>query len=123
MLEDEKSHLARLQEQWDRLIKEHGEVLEAPVFLHFDFNALKQIFPSRDEINEKLKAELSEEEALRLAMEMEKDAYRFFNTYAEEFSDSRGRDIFLKFASEEQEHIDIIKDAYDKLKASRPLKG
>ena len=115
MLKDEKRHFSRLKERWDLLIKEHEGVLDAPVFLHFDFEALKKIFPSREEISRKLKSEITEEEALQLAIGMEKDAHRFFSRYAEKFSDTRGRDIFLKFADEEQEHIDIIEEAYDNL--------
>jgi len=115
MLKDERHHFARLKKQWDGLISEQPEVLDAPVFLHFDFKALKKIFPSREQISRKLKAEITEEQALRLAMQMEHDAHRFFSEYAEKFSDTRGRDIFLKFAEEEQEHIEIIQAAYDRL--------
>ena len=115
MLKDERRHFSKLKEQWDRLIGKHPGIVEAPVFLHFDFDALKKIFPSRDRINCSLKAEITEAEALRLAMQMEQDAHRFFNTYSEQFNDTRGRDIFLKFAEEEQEHIDTIQAAYDSL--------
>ena len=43
-------------------------------------------------------------------MEMEREAYNFFNGYAEKFNDTKGRDIFLKFAEEEQEHYETIND-------------
>jgi Fur family ferric uptake transcriptional regulator len=112
MLEDERSHFSRLKKRWDRLVKEHPGVLDAPVFLHFDFDALKKIFPSRDQITRRLKTEITEEEALQLAMQMEQDAQRFFSSYADKFNDTRGRDIFLKFAEEEQEHIDTIEAAH-----------
>jgi rubrerythrin len=118
MLADEKDHYTRLKERWDSLIAEHPEAMDAPVFLHFDFEALKKIFPSREQITRNLKAEISEEEALRIAMQMEKDAYRFFSEYAEKFNDTRGRDIFRKFAKEEQEHIDLIQAACEELRAS-----
>jgi len=122
MLEDERRHFSRLEEQWNRLMIEHPGVLDAPVFLHFDFEALKKIFPSRDQIDRRLEAEVTEEEALRLAMQMEQDAQRFFRSYAKRFNDTRGRDIFLKFAEEEQEHIDIIQAAYDTLMAGETAK-
>lgn len=116
MLADEEKHLSGLQQEWDRLIKNNKAVLDAPVFLHFDFEALKRIFPSREEINQKLNADLTEEEALKLAMSMERDAFDFFSGYADRFNDTQGRDIFMKFAREEEEHYNLIKAAYDNLK-------
>ena len=116
MLEDEQSHLSQLEEKWETLIRKHKNVLEAPVFLHFDYETLKDIFPSREEAKRKLKEHLSEEEALKLAMEMELDAYNFFKEYAKKFSDTQGKEIFLKFAEEEQEHYSLIKKEYDKLR-------
>jgi Fur family ferric uptake transcriptional regulator len=117
MLKDEEKHLRNLKAEWNRLIAHNEEVLKAPVFLHFDFDALKKIFPSREEISKKLKTDLSEEDALRLALAMEKDACAFFSNYAERFSDTQGRDIFLKFAEEEQEHCDTIEAALKSLSA------
>jgi len=116
MLEDEKKHLSRLKKEWNRLIRSNRGILEAPVFLHFDFEALKQIFPSREEINRKMAVDLTEEEALNLAMKMELDAFHFFRKYAEKFSDSKGRDIFLQFADEENEHYEIMKSALHDLR-------
>ena len=37
-------------------------MLEAPVFLHFDYDALTKIFPSREEIERKLRSDMTEEE-------------------------------------------------------------
>ena len=115
MLEDEKGHLSEIEEQWNQLVRKDSSVLEAPVFLHFDYETLKQIFPSKEEVKNKLKSNLSALEALKLAMDMEQDAYNFFKQYARRFNDTRGRDIFLKFAEEEQEHYNLIKREYDRL--------
>jgi rubrerythrin len=83
--------------------------------LHFDFQALKKIFPSKEEISRKLTPDLSEKEALELALKMELDAYNFFNKYADKFTDTKGRDIFLKFAEEENDHCEIIRTTLRKL--------
>lgn len=115
MLDEEREHLSELEQEWDRLFKKNKRVLDAPVFLHFDYEALKQIFPSREKVQKMLKGSIAELDALKIAMEMEKEAYIFFRDYAEKFSDSRGRDIFLKFAEQEQEHYNSIKTEYDRL--------
>lgn len=115
MLKDERRHLRKLQGEWRKLIGKDPGMLEAPVFLHFDYGALRRIFPSREEAGRKLKKNLTEEEALLLAMRMEREASNFFKDYASRFDDTRGRDIFLNFAAEEEEHYSLIKKAYDRL--------
>ena len=117
MLQDEQEHLSRLQEEWKRLIRKDSNLLEAPVFLHFDYEALARIFPSRDEVRTKLEANLDTLDALELAMRMEKEACDFFLHYAQSFNDTKGRDIFLKFADEEKEHYQTIKEEYDRVTA------
>ena len=90
-------------------------MLEAPVFLHFDFGSLKRIFPSQDQIKQQLRENLSARDALKLAMQMERDAYNFFREYAQKFNETKGKDIFTEFAEEELEHYDLIKQEYEKL--------
>ncbi len=120
MLEEEKGHFRHLEVEWNRLLKENPGITDAPVFLHFDFHALKRIFPSRQAVLKKIKDNLSEVQALRMAMNMELEAYNFFNEYAEKFKDTKGRDIFLQFAEEEQEHYHLIKRELDRLQESEP---
>lgn len=115
MLDDENRHLRELKKEWKELIKKDKKLLQAPVFLHFDFKALKRIFPSREETKRKLKENLSVKQALELAMGMEREAGNFFQEYAEKFNDTRGKDIFLKFAAEEREHYGLIRREYDRL--------
>ena len=118
MLDEEKGHLARLQKEWERLMKKDRNLRTAPVFLHFDYEALKNIFPSRSEVKKKLKTNISEVDALELAMKMELEAFRFFTDYGDRFNDTKGKDIFLQFAIEEEEHYQIIKEEYDRLLAA-----
>jgi len=113
--EDEKKHLRDLEYEWIELIKKDKNILSAPVFLHFDYEALRKIFPARDEIRKRLKGNLDEEQALSLAMEMELESYNFFRNYAQKFNDTRGKAIFLKFAAEEEDHYRTIQKEYERL--------
>jgi len=58
---------------------------------------------------------LDEKSALTLAMEMERESYNFFKKYAQKFNDTKGKEIFLKFASEEQDHYSTIEREYRQL--------
>jgi rubrerythrin len=113
--EDEKRHLHDLEYEWIELVKKDKNILKAPVFLHFDYEALKKIFPTRDEIRNRLHGDLDAEQALTLAMEMELESYNFFRNYAERFNDTRGKAIFLKFAAEEEDHYRTIQKEYDRV--------
>ncbi len=113
--EDEKKHLHDLEHEWIELIKKDKNILKAPVFLHFDYEALKRIFPTREEIRNRLHGDLDEEQALRLALDMELESFHFFRDYAEKFNDTRGKAIFLKFAAEEEDHYRTIQKEYDRV--------
>jgi len=113
--EEEKKHLRDLEFEWIELLKKDKNILKAPVFLHFDYESLKKIFPTREEIRKRLESDLDEEQALKLAMEMEIESYRFFRDYAERFNDTRGKAIFLKFADEEEDHCRTIQKEYDRV--------
>lgn len=115
MLAEEERHLEGLLGEWDRLVKKNPDIVDAPVFLHFDFERLEEIFPPASKIHEGLLGDMTEVQALRLAMEMELEAYEFFNEYAERFEDTQGRDIFSKFAAEEHEHYTMIKAELESL--------
>ncbi|MEE8350366.1 MAG: transcriptional repressor [Acidobacteriota bacterium] len=115
MLREEEEHLSKLQAEWKRLISEDSSLSEAPVFLHFDYGELARIVPSRDQVRTQLEANLDTMDALEMAMKMEKEACQFFTRYAESFNDTKGRDIFLKFADEENEHYETIKQEFDLL--------
>lgn len=110
--EDEQKHLQGLQEEWNKLISKDPNLLKAPVFLHFDYEALKKIFPTREELKSKYKNTLDEKRALLLAMEMEKESFHFFKKYAQRFNDTQGKEIFLKFAEEEEAHYKTIQQEY-----------
>jgi Fur family ferric uptake transcriptional regulator len=113
--EEEKRHLSELEQEWKQLIKKDKNILKAPVFLHFDYDALKNLFPAREDLKKRLKEDLDEKRALILAMEMEMESYNFFKEYAERFNDTKGKEIFIKFAAEEQDHYRSIQREFEKL--------
>lgn len=111
LLKDERGHLRWLQEEWEKLIRQHPALSQAPVFLHFDYGALQRIFPSRREMKKKLAGTMGEREILEWALEVEKQAHAFFSAYPSQFNDTRGKELFEKFAEEERKHYDLVRRA------------
>ncbi len=113
--EEERKHLRELEEEWEQLVSRYQGIHQAPVFLHFDYEAFKKAFPAREDLKTRIQEDLDEETALRLAMAMEKESYNFFRNYAESFNDTKGKAIFKKFSEEELEHYHSIEKELDRL--------
>jgi rubrerythrin len=50
-------------------------------------------------------------------MDAERRSQEFFSYYANRVEYAKGRDIFAKFAQEEERHLKIIEDAYKAIQA------
>jgi rubrerythrin len=57
--------------------------------------------------------------ALLIGIRCERASHRFFKRYGERFEDSEGKRIFLEFADEEREHLDLLMREYRALGPSR----
>ena len=54
-------------------------------------------------------------EALRIGIRCERGSHRFFKRYGERFEDSEGKQIFLEFAEEERQHLELLIREYRSL--------
>lgn len=69
-------------------------------------------------LKERLKTKAKEErasdlEAIRIGMELEKNAIDFFSKSAQETGDQKAKEIFLRIADEERLHFDLLQAQYD----------
>ena len=62
----------------------------------------------------------SDREALMLGIRCERGSHRFFKKYGERFEDSEGKQIFLEFAEEEREHLELLIREYRDLVRRQP---
>ena len=62
---------------------------------------------------------MNDEQALMIGIRCERGSHRFFKRYGERFEDSEGKQIFLEFADEEREHLDLLIREYKSLLARR----
>ena len=51
---------------------------------------------------------VNDQQALMIGIRCERGSHRFFKKYGERFEDSEGKQIFLEFADEEREHLELL---------------
>ena len=79
-----------------------------PTFLFFK-GAANGLFA---EGAERLMRGVNDQQALMIGIRCERGSHRFFKKYGERFEDSEGKQIFLEFADEEREHLDLLVREY-----------
>lgn len=109
----EEDHLARLENRYQELLREDPELESRPTFLFFKGAANGLFSAGADELT---KVE-TDKQALMLGIRCERGSYRFFRRYGERFEDSEGKAIFLEFAEEEKEHLELLIREYRALVA------
>jgi rubrerythrin len=105
-IKDEKRHLVMLQ----CLFK--GMNIEA------DFvrpkETIKTVFSSlKDQMMERASAVRSEMDALKIALQMEKEGFDFYKQSAAKAPSSQEKDLFERLAVEENDHYSILNETYE----------
>ena len=54
-------------------------------------------------------------QALLVGIKCERGSHKFFKRYGERFEESEGKQIFLEFADEEREHLELLIREYKSL--------
>ncbi len=115
LIDEEEQHLAALQEEYEALRQAHTWLVDEPSLLYFDHERLESIFPKDQHNIVQIVQSASPVEALYMAMVAERRSYELFCHYANQVEHPKGRAIFRKFANEEQQHLNMIRHAYDAL--------
>jgi Fur family ferric uptake transcriptional regulator len=106
--ESEKDHLARLENRYQELLTLDPELESRPTFLFFK-GAANGLFSAAAEELGKVQ---NDRDALMMGIRCERGSHKFFKKYGERFEDSEGKQIFLEFAEEEKEHLDLLINEY-----------
>ena len=104
LADEEKEHLATLQRRYDELLAEDPRLESRPTFLFFK-GAAEGIFAAGVE---ELGAGADDRKALLIGIRCERGSHKFFKKYGDKFEDSEGKRIFLEFADEEKQHMDLL---------------
>ena len=121
LAEEESEHMDRLQQEYRTLLEEHRWLRREPARLPVSRKIADEIFPERELLSVDVGDTMTHMEALGLAIDIEKKSHRFFNNFAKELDDPRGRKIFREFAREERSHLEGLRNEYARLEASQDL--
>jgi Fur family ferric uptake transcriptional regulator len=112
---EERDHLRTLEARYRELIAEDPLLEARPTFLFFK-GAASGLFAQGAE---KLDRGVDDQQALLIGIKCERGSHKFFKRYGERFEDSEGKRIFLEFAAEEREHLDLLIREYRALRERR----
>lgn len=112
---DEDDHLERLERRYRDLLTQYPDLEAQPAFLFFK-GAADGLFAAGAS---ELKKGIDHRQALRLGIRCERSSHQFFRRYGERFEESEGKRVFLEFADEEREHLDLLLREYRALSARR----
>ena len=105
---EENEHLGKLEARYKELLQRDPKLEARPTFLFFK-GAAHGLFA---EGAERLLRGVNDQQALLIGIRCERGSHRFFKKYGERFEDSEGKQIFLEFADEEREHLDLLVREY-----------
>ena len=101
---EEKDHLGTLGARYRVLLERDAQLESRPTFLFFK-GAANGLF---SEGAERLTRGVNDQQAYLIGIRCERGSHRFFKRYGEKFEDSEGKQIFLEFADEERQHLDLL---------------
>jgi Fur family ferric uptake transcriptional regulator len=108
---EEQEHLGKLEARYAALLERDPKLESRPTFLFFK-GAANGLFA---EGAERLQQGVNDQQALLIGIRCERGSHRFFKRYGDRFEDSEGKQIFLEFADEEREHLDLLVREYKAL--------
>jgi Fur family ferric uptake transcriptional regulator len=125
LADEEKHHLSTLEERYKKLLEKDPRLEARPTFLFFKGAANGLFAAGADQLR---RDGVDDLEALRIGIRCERGSHRFFKRYGERFEDSEGKQVFLEFAEEERQHLELLIREYRLLLkrqrgASRPAKA
>src|SRR5205814_78489 len=104
LAEEEKEHLATLQTRYQQLVDGDPQLEARPTFLFFK-GAASGLFAAGAE---QLRKGVNDQQALLIGIRCERGSHEFFKRYGDRFEDSEGKQVFLEFAAEERDHLELL---------------
>jgi Fur family ferric uptake transcriptional regulator len=100
-----RSDLGKLETRYRQLLAQDPQLDSRPTFLFFKGAANGLFAAGTDQL---AKGGVDDKQALMIGIRCERGSHKFFKRYGERFEDSEGKQIFLEFADEERQHLDLL---------------
>lgn len=110
---EEEEHLGKLEARYRELVADNPALESQPTFLFFK-GAANGLFAAG---TAELDQGVDDRQALLIGIRCERGSHRFFKRYGQRFDESEGKQIFLEFAAEEREHLELLMREYRSLVA------
>ncbi|HSL22167.1 MAG TPA: transcriptional repressor [Vicinamibacterales bacterium] len=114
LAEEEKEHLSKLEARYRQLLAQDPQLDSRPTFLFFKGAANGLFAAGTDQL---AKGGVDDRQALMIGIRCERGSHKFFKRYGGRFEDSEGKQIFLEFADEERQHLELLIREYRGLMA------
>jgi Fur family ferric uptake transcriptional regulator len=119
---EEKKHLGTLEGRYRMLLAQDPELESRPTFLFFKGAANGLFAAGADQLTKGV----DDRQALMIGIRCERGSHKFFKKYGERFEDSEGKQVFLEFADEERNHLELLIREYrslvDRQRKRRPAR-
>jgi Fur family ferric uptake transcriptional regulator len=102
---EEREHLSTLEARYAQLLARDPQLESRPTFLFFK-GAANGLFA--DGAQRLLGPGVDDRQALMIGIRCERGSHKFFKRYGERFEDSEGKQVFLEFADEERQHLELL---------------
>lgn len=117
---EEREHLSTLEARYAQLLARDPQLEARPTFLFFK-GAANGLFA--DGAARLLAPDMTDLQALMIGIKCERGSHRFFKRYGDRFEDSEGKQIFLEFAAEERDHLELLIREYRALEKRQARPG
>jgi Fur family ferric uptake transcriptional regulator len=115
MVHEEEQHIADLNATLEEIVGQERDLAHASMFLHFDPCELEALIPDLTKFERTGEFRLDAKTSTELALSLNRSAAEFFKKYAEKFSETKGKQILINFASQESFHSDLIRQRMEGL--------
>jgi len=109
LIQEEEQHIANLNAKLEEIVRQEKDLERAPVFLHFEPSDLERLIPDLSPYEVQGELQLDAKDSLKLAAMLDRRTADFFKSYADRFTETQGRQIFLHFATTEGNHGETVR--------------
>ena len=107
-----------IEKRYKDVLAQDPQLEDRPPFLCFKGAADGLFAVGAEELSQGVDAK----QAFMIGIKCERGSHRFFKRYGERFEDSEGKQIFLEFAEDEREHLELLIREYRALTRRSPSK-